>query len=110
MGEPTGAARQLSWCELDGGGRALAGGTVWARGGEEGDIGQATGTGAEAARIFATAYEKDPEFYGFVRSLEAYRKTLSGNTTMVLSPDHVFLRNLQPQLKGMGPQPVSSSR
>lgn len=53
---------------------------------------------ADAARIYAVAYQKDPEFYGFVRSLEAYRKTLRRGTTMVLSPDHVFLRNLEPNL------------
>lgn len=53
---------------------------------------------AQAARIFARAHSQDPEFYAFVRSLEAYRKTLSRGTTMVLSPDHAFLRNLNPQL------------
>lgn len=53
---------------------------------------------ADAARIYAVAYQKDPEFYAFVRSLEAYRKTLRRGTTMVLSPDHVFLRNLEPNL------------
>ena len=52
---------------------------------------------AEATRIFASAHMKDPEFYVFVRSLEAYRKTLNKNTTMVMSPDHVFLRNLEPK-------------
>jgi membrane protease subunit HflC len=56
---------------------------------------------AEATRIFATAHKKDPEFYVFVRSLEAYRKTLNKNTTMVMSPDHVFLRNLEPKLNGV---------
>jgi membrane protease subunit HflC len=69
---------------------------------------------ASATRIFAQAYQKDPEFYAFVRSLEAYRKTLKHGTTMVLSPDHVFLRNLEPQLEfdsdneAVEPPPVSS--
>lgn len=58
---------------------------------------------ALATRIFATAHQKDPEFYAFVRSLEAYRKTLSRGTTMVMSPEHVFLRNLQPSLEGIRP-------
>ena len=31
---------------------------------------------AQAARIYAEAYATDPELYAFVRSLEAYRKTL----------------------------------
>jgi membrane protease subunit HflC len=55
---------------------------------------------AMATRIFAAAHKQDPEFYAFVRSLEAYRKTLSHGTTMVLSPGHVFLRYLAPDLGG----------
>jgi membrane protease subunit HflC len=51
---------------------------------------------AEAARIYAQAYGKDPEFYGFVRSLEAYRKTLGQRTTLVVPPDHEFFRFLDP--------------
>lgn len=64
---------------------------------------------AEAARIFALAHGKDPEFYAFVRSLEAYRKSFRQGTTMVLSPDHVFLRNLNPTLDidAHSPPPVS---
>lgn len=49
---------------------------------------------AEAARIYAEAYSKDPEFYSFVRSLEAYRKTLGQKTTLVVPPDHQFFRFL----------------
>ena len=51
---------------------------------------------AEAARIYAQAYGKDAEFYGFVRSLEAYRKTLGERTTLVVPPDHEFFRFLDP--------------
>jgi membrane protease subunit HflC len=51
---------------------------------------------AEAAGIYAKAYSKDPEFYAFVRSLEAYRKTLGENTTMVVAPDHEFFKFLNP--------------
>jgi membrane protease subunit HflC len=50
---------------------------------------------AEAAAIYASAYGKDPEFYAFVRSLEAYRASLGEGTTMVLPPDHEFFRYLQ---------------
>lgn len=49
---------------------------------------------AEAARIYALAYGKDPAFYAFVRSLEAYRKTFGEKTTLVVSPDHEFFRFL----------------
>ncbi len=41
--------------------------------------------------VFADAYTKDPEFFAFYRSLQAYRTALqAGNTTMVLSPNSDF--------------------
>jgi len=44
-------------------------------------------------RIAAEAYSQDPEFYGFYRSMQAYKKGLQGDdTTMVLSPDSEFFR------------------
>ena len=47
----------------------------------------------QSYRISAEAYTKDPEFYGFYRSMQAYRKALQGDdTTMVLSPDSEFFR------------------
>jgi membrane protease subunit HflC len=49
---------------------------------------------AGAARIYAEAYGKDPEFYAFTRSLEAYRKALDEQTTVVLSPEAPFLKYL----------------
>ena len=50
---------------------------------------------AESTRIYAEAYQQDPEFYAFRRSLEAYRKTIDGNTTLVLPPDSEFFRFLK---------------
>ena len=50
---------------------------------------------AEAIRIYAEAYQKDPEFFAFIRSLEAYKKTLKSQTTLVISPDSEFLQYLQ---------------
>jgi membrane protease subunit HflC len=47
---------------------------------------------AESTRIYAAAYGKDPEFYAFTRSLEAYRKTIGEGTTLILSPDAEFFR------------------
>ncbi len=49
---------------------------------------------AAAARIYANAYGKDPEFYAFTRSLEAYKKALDDETTLILSPKLPFLRYL----------------
>ena len=51
----------------------------------------------ERTRIFAEAYEKDPEFYAFYRSMEAYQKGLGSGTTYVLSPDSDFLSYLDDQ-------------
>jgi membrane protease subunit HflC len=48
---------------------------------------------ADSTRIYAAAFEQDPGFFGFYRSLEAYRDALSGtNTTFVLSPQSEFFR------------------
>ena len=44
-------------------------------------------------RIYAKAYQKDPEFFSFYRSMEAYRKAMNASdTTLVLSPDSDFFR------------------
>lgn len=48
---------------------------------------------AKSAEIYAKAYGKDPEFYRFHRSLQAYRKSIGGdNDVMVISPDSEFFR------------------
>ncbi|MEA4838234.1 MAG: protease modulator HflC [Rhodospirillaceae bacterium] len=47
----------------------------------------------EANRIYADAFGKDPNFFAFYRSLDAYRQSLSSdNTTYVLTPDSDFFR------------------
>ncbi len=40
---------------------------------------------AEATKLYAEAFGQDPEFYSFVRSLEAYEKAISSETEVVLS-------------------------
>lgn len=51
---------------------------------------------AQAAAIFAEAYSKDPEFYSFVRSLNAYRQSFSGKEDlMVVDPKSDFFRYLK---------------
>ena len=42
---------------------------------------------ADAIEIFAGALEQGPEFFAFQRSLEAYKKFLSQNATIILSSD-----------------------
>ena len=39
---------------------------------------------AEAIRIYGEAFQKDPDFYEFIRTLETYEKTIDGNTTLIL--------------------------
>ena len=55
------------------------------------------GTGEQQAiETFGAAFNKDPKFYGFMRSLEAYKKTLAKpDTTLVVSPENEFLRPLE---------------
>ena len=50
---------------------------------------------AEAIRIFAEALQQDPEFYAFQRSLEAYKKFLTTNTTVILSSEAEIFQFLQ---------------
>lgn len=48
---------------------------------------------AKAAEIYAKAYNKNPDFYAFYRSLEAYRQSFnSKNNVLVLEPDSQFFR------------------
>jgi membrane protease subunit HflC len=54
---------------------------------------------AEAIKIYAQAFEKDPEFYSFVRTLEAYEKSLGEGTTIVLPSDSEFFQYLSPPKK-----------
>jgi len=50
---------------------------------------------AQAVKIFADAYGRDPDFYQLVRTLEAYRKSITEGTTVVLSPNSEFFRYLK---------------
>ena len=48
---------------------------------------------SDAIRIYADSFGKDPEFFSFYRSMEAYQKSLGKTgTSMVLSPDSAFFR------------------
>ena len=50
---------------------------------------------AESARIYAEAHSVAPEFYGFVRRLDAYKKTIGEQTTLVVPPSSEFFELLQ---------------
>jgi modulator of FtsH protease HflC len=47
---------------------------------------------AERNKIYASAYNKDPEFFAFYRSLIAYETAIKDGTPFVMSPDSDFFR------------------
>ncbi|MCR4523404.1 MULTISPECIES: protease modulator HflC [Bosea] len=48
---------------------------------------------AERNKVFAEAFGKDPEFFAFYRSMQAYEASIKpGDTRMVLTPDSPFFR------------------
>lgn len=47
---------------------------------------------AEATRIYAEVYGQDPEFYAFMRSLEAYEKLVGADSTFILDADSDLFR------------------
>lgn len=51
------------------------------------------GGDAQAAAVYTAAYQQDPGFYAFYRSLEAYKNVFEKKgTIMVLKPDNAFLK------------------
>ena len=60
---------------------------------------------AVAARVYAEAYNQDPEFYRFLRRIEALEKVVDGSTTIVLSDN---LELLDPLRGGAMPAPVDT--
>lgn len=51
---------------------------------------------AMAIKAYNEAYNKDKDFYGYIRTLEAYRNTLATpDTRLILSPDGAFLKYLE---------------
>ena len=50
---------------------------------------------AAATKIYAAAYNKDPEFYSFTRTLETYKETLGKNSWLLLTTDSDYLKYLK---------------
>ena len=50
---------------------------------------------AEATTIYARAYELDPEFYSFSRTLEIYNESLDDKNSLILSTDSEFFKYLK---------------
>jgi membrane protease subunit HflC len=53
---------------------------------------------AEVIAIYARAYNQDPEFYSFLKTLETYRKTIDDTSTIILTTDSDYYK----YLKGLG--------
>jgi membrane protease subunit HflC len=52
---------------------------------------------AEATRIYGEAYSQDPDFYGFLKTLESYNTIIGKNTSIILSSDselYKYLKNV----------------
>jgi len=50
---------------------------------------------AEAIKIYAAAYERDPEFYSFLKTLESFRTGIDEKTWLILSTDSDYLKYLK---------------
>ncbi len=55
---------------------------------------------AESTKIYADAYNKDPNFYAFLKTLETYNNTVDNNTTLILTTEseyYQYLKDSQPK-------------
>lgn len=50
---------------------------------------------AKAIKIYADAYNNDPQFYTFLKTLETYKKTINKDTVLILSADSDYYHLLQ---------------
>ena len=50
---------------------------------------------AEAIKIYAEAYNKDPDFYSFLKTLETYKETIDGKSTIILTTDSDYYEYLK---------------
>ncbi|MFQ5881909.1 MAG: protease modulator HflC [Candidatus Methylomirabilales bacterium] len=58
---------------------------------------------AEATRVYGAAFGKDPEFYAFSRTLEAYKEGQNKNSVLILTTDsdyYRYLKDAAPKGKG----------
>ena len=55
---------------------------------------------AQATKIYGTAFNKDPEFYAFSRTLEAYKEGQNKNSVLILTTDSDYYRYLKEATSG----------
>ncbi len=63
---------------------------------------------AEATRIYAEAFGRDPEFYSFLQTLEIYKTTMDKDSDLILSTDSEFLKYLKDYRGFKGDRPAVS--
>lgn len=61
---------------------------------------------AKATRIYAQAYNEDPDFYSFLKTLDIYKETMDQKTSLVLSTDSEFLK----YFKTLNPKEISEGQ
>ena len=64
---------------------------------------------AQPTRIYGDAYERDPEFYAFSRTLEAYKEEQNKNSVLILTTDSDYYRYLK-DAAGRKPGPARAAR
>ena len=65
---------------------------ILANANKESEIMRGEGDG-KRNKIFASAFGRDPQFFGFYRAMQSYEKALiGGDTSMILSPDSDFFK------------------
>jgi len=57
---------------------------------------------ARATRIYGKAYNQDPEFYAFLRTLESYRENPNKNSVLILTTDSDFYQYIKQAAPGEG--------
>ena len=66
---------------------------------------------AEKNRILADAFTRDPDFFRFYRSMQAYEIALRpGETRMILNPDHEFFRYLRDPFARSNTNPAPAAK
>ncbi|QYE36094.1 MULTISPECIES: protease modulator HflC [Sphingosinicellaceae] len=95
---PTGAPLESAFTRMRSA-RAQEALTIRAQGNKQAQLVRADAD-ANAARIYAESFGKDPDFYAFYRSMQAYRETFKdGSSNVILSPNNEFLREFEGRQK-----------
>ena len=94
---PEGTPRESAFARMNADREQVAT-TIRAQGQKQAQIVQA-GAEAEAARIYANSFNKDPAFYDFYRAMQSYSTTFAANnkanSSIILSPDNDYLRQFR---------------